>query len=82
MATTYQFPDAFDLNLVRGCGELIRAAIAAAGASDPRVVDEVARGLTPRDAHLEILVSSRPHQSLFRLVQHRLRRVRRERTAA
>lgn len=69
MATVHHIPDAFDLNFVRSHGEVIRQAVEAAGASNPRVIGEVARGLTPRDNHLDILISSRPHLSLFGLVE-------------
>lgn len=69
MATANPIPDGFDLNFVRANGEVVREAVEAAGASNPRVVGEVARGLTPRDDHLDILVSSKPRLSLFGLVE-------------
>ena len=69
ISTAHPIPEGFDLNFVRANGEAVREAVEAAGASNPRVIGEVARGLTPRDNHLDVLVSSQPRLSLFGLVE-------------
>lgn len=68
MATATPYPDSFNLNFVRQHAEIIRQSVEAAGASDPRIVGDLARGLTPRDNNLDLLVSDQPTLSLLDLV--------------
>ena len=68
MATASVVPSSPDLAFVQRHADAIRAAVARAQASNPRLIGAIVRGETPIDGRIDLLVNQAPRLSLLRLV--------------